>query len=77
MLLKSSLTVCRSISRARLPKWAAKAAATWPVAAGSLTVSGKVPAVAKSGSLGEPEAWPSACTIRRTDASMRSRVCRE
>ena len=60
-----------------LPKWAAKAAATRSVVAGSLTVSGKLPAVSKSGSGGEPEAWPSARTIRWVDASMRSRVCWE
>jgi hypothetical protein len=56
MLLKSSLTVCRSISRAWPSKWAAKAAATRSVIAGSLTVSGKLPTVSKSGSWGEPEA---------------------
>ena len=77
MLLKSSLTVCRSISRAWSPKWVAKAAATRSVVAGSLTVSGKLPTVSKSASLGEPEAWPSARTIRWIDASMRCRVCCE
>ena len=77
MLLKSSLTVCRSICTARSPKCALKAAATRSVVAGSLSVSGKLSRVSKSGSWGEPEAWHSARTIRWIAASMRWRVCCE
>ena len=53
---------------------AANAAATRSVVAASFTMSGKLPTVSKSGSWGEPEAWPSARTIRWIAASMRSRV---
>ena len=77
MLLKSSLTVCRSSWPAWSPKCAAKAAAARPVVAGSLSVSGKLATVSKSGSLGEPLAWHSARTIRSIAASMRWRFCGE
>jgi hypothetical protein len=76
-LLKSSLTVCRGISPARSPKCAANAFATRPVAAASLSVTGKVKIVSNSGSFGEPLAWHSARTIRPMASSIRWRVTAE
>ena len=52
----------------------AEGPATRVVVASSLTVSGKLSKVSKSGSLGEPLAAHSAWTARRTESRIRCRV---
>ena len=73
MSRKSSLAVCWSHAMARSPKCAPKAAATRLVVPGSLSVSGKLSSVSKSGSRGDPAAWHSPRTIRWMAASIRRR----
>ena len=70
MSLKSSLPVCWLSSAATSPKLALKADDTRRVVASSLSVSGKLSNVSKSGSRGEPDAWHSAVTIGRIAVSM-------
>ena len=74
MSLKSSLAVCIGSVWQLPPKNVVNASLTREVVATSLSVNGYWSKTSNSGSLGDPEAWHSAVTIRRMALSIVVRV---
>ena len=72
---ESSLAVCIGSVWQRPPKNVVKASLTREVVGRSLSVNGYRSKTSNSASLGDPEAWHSAVTIRRMASSIVVRVC--